>query len=150
MARKSKAVKEQKDDIDVKYDVYINLSNKKNELVHEMGFSDLVENVSNFNFNNLIMLELVEYFLIPTSSIKTNVAKISINAAKIGYVFGLPATGDIYPLKLVKKQVLREQYDAADHFRKKSLAELRDMVKDTPLDSEENITFYKRAFILYI
>ncbi|MED6176259.1 hypothetical protein PIB30_086382 [Stylosanthes scabra] len=98
MARKSKAVKEQKDDTDVKYDkshrtrcspsevakVYITLLDKKKELVREMRFGDLVENVFNFNFSNLIMPKVVESFLIPTSSIKTNVEKISINAAKIG------------------------------------------------------------------
>ncbi|MED6140022.1 hypothetical protein PIB30_089275, partial [Stylosanthes scabra] len=72
MARKSKVIKEQKDDTDVKYvkshrtrcnssevaKVYITLSEKKKELVREMGFGDLVEIVSNFNFSNLFMMEL--------------------------------------------------------------------------------------------
>ncbi|MED6172886.1 hypothetical protein PIB30_054067 [Stylosanthes scabra] len=107
--------------------VYIGFSYEKKELVHEMGFRDLVENVSNFNFSNVVMMELVHSFLISTSTIKTNVAKVSINAAKIGYAFRLPATGNICPQKLLKKKAPRDQYDAADHFRKKSLAELRDM-----------------------
>ncbi|MED6113139.1 hypothetical protein PIB30_068082 [Stylosanthes scabra] len=108
MARKTKDVKEKKThrtrcSSSKVAKVYIDFSDKKKELLHETGFRDLVENVSNFNFSNVVMLELVDSFFIPTSTIKINVAKVSINAAKIGYAFGLPTTGDIYPQKLVKK-----------------------------------------------
>ncbi|MED6163919.1 hypothetical protein PIB30_084765, partial [Stylosanthes scabra] len=39
---------------------YAVLSNEKKALVHEMGFGALTENVSNYNFSNLIMMELVD------------------------------------------------------------------------------------------
>ncbi|MED6168618.1 hypothetical protein PIB30_013113 [Stylosanthes scabra] len=42
------------------------------------------------------------------------------------------------------------QYKAANDFRKKTLADLRDMVYNIELNSEENITKFKRAFILYV
>ncbi|MED6219922.1 hypothetical protein PIB30_040298 [Stylosanthes scabra] len=51
---------------------------------------------------------------------------------------------------MLKKEVPREQYEAADKFRKKSLADLRDMVTQIKLDTEENITNFKRAFILHV
>ncbi|MED6213372.1 hypothetical protein PIB30_092479, partial [Stylosanthes scabra] len=51
---------------------------------------------------------------------------------------------------MLKKEVPREQYEAADKFRKKSLADLRDMVTQIKLDTEEDITNFKRAFILYV
>ncbi|MED6139258.1 hypothetical protein PIB30_082110 [Stylosanthes scabra] len=46
---------------------YAVLSNEKKALVHEMGFGALAENVSNYNFSNLIMMELVDSFHIPDS-----------------------------------------------------------------------------------
>ncbi|MED6201681.1 hypothetical protein PIB30_097373 [Stylosanthes scabra] len=62
--------------------------------------------------------------------------------------FGLNATGGLYRQKLLKKEVPPEQYEAADKYRKKSLADLRDMVTQIQLDTEEGITNFKRAFIL--
>ncbi|MED6222822.1 hypothetical protein PIB30_068199 [Stylosanthes scabra] len=51
---------------------------------------------------------------------------------------------------MLKKDTPADQYAAADAFRKKSLAQLRKMVKSIKTDSPENITTFKRAFILYI
>ncbi|MED6201335.1 hypothetical protein PIB30_093959 [Stylosanthes scabra] len=129
---------------------YAVLSNEKKALVHEMGFGALAENVSNYNFSNLIMMELVDSFHIPDSTIRTNIGRFKVNATKVGHALGLNATGGLYRQKMLKKEVPPEQYEAADRYRKKSLADLRDMVTQIQLDTEKGITNFKRAFILYV
>ncbi|MED6190032.1 hypothetical protein PIB30_101754 [Stylosanthes scabra] len=129
---------------------YTVLSNEKKALLHEMGFGALAENVSNYNFSNLIMMELVDSFHIPDSTIRTNIGRFKVDATKVGHALGLNATGGLYRQKMLKKEVPPEQYKAADKYRKKSLADLRDMVTQIQLDTEEGITSFKRAFILYV
>ncbi|MED6208110.1 hypothetical protein PIB30_041982 [Stylosanthes scabra] len=125
---------------------YIGFSNQKKALVHEMGFGALAENVSNYNFSNLIMMELVDSFHIPDNTIRTNIGRFKVDATKVGHALGLNAMGGLYRQKMLKKEVPREQYEAADKFRKKSLADLRDMMTQIKLDTEEDITNFKRAF----
>ncbi|MED6147295.1 hypothetical protein PIB30_042902 [Stylosanthes scabra] len=129
---------------------YIDLIEQKLALVHEMGFGTLVENVSNYYFNNLIMMELADSFHIPDSTIRTNIGNFKINATKVGNAFGLNSWGGLYRQKMLKKDVPATQYKAVNAFRGKTLADLRDMVYTIKLDSEENITLFKRAFILYV
>ncbi|MED6184194.1 hypothetical protein PIB30_045153 [Stylosanthes scabra] len=129
---------------------YAGFSNEKKALVHEMGFGALTENVSNYNFSNLVMMELVDSFHIPDSTIRTNIGRFKVDATKVGHALGLNATGGLYRQKMLKKEVPREQYEATDKYRKKSLADLRDMVTQIQLDIEEDITNFKRAFILYV
>ncbi|MED6126537.1 hypothetical protein PIB30_079453 [Stylosanthes scabra] len=129
---------------------YKDLGDQKRTLVHEIGFGVLAENMSNYNFSNLIMMELADSFHIPDSTIRTNVGKFKIDATKVGHAFGLNAQGGLYRHKVIKKQVTAAQYEVIESFRKKTLADLRDMMYTIPLDSEENITKFKRAFILYV
>ncbi|MED6166972.1 hypothetical protein PIB30_114666, partial [Stylosanthes scabra] len=86
---------------------YTVLSNEKKALVHEMGFGALAENVSNYNFSNLIMMELVDSFHIPDSTIRTNIGRFKVDASKVGHALGLNATGGLYRQKMLKKEVLR-------------------------------------------
>ncbi|MED6139726.1 hypothetical protein PIB30_086494 [Stylosanthes scabra] len=95
-------------------------------------------------------MELVDSFHIPDSIIRTNIGRFKVDATKVGHALGLNATGGLYRQKMLKKEVPREQYEATDKSRKKSLADLRDMVTQRALDTEENITNFKRAFILYV
>ncbi|MED6142014.1 hypothetical protein PIB30_109260, partial [Stylosanthes scabra] len=71
---------------------YAVLSNEKKALVHEMGFGALAENVSNYNFSNLIMMELVDSFHIPDNTIRTNIGRFKVDASKVGHALGLNAT----------------------------------------------------------
>ncbi|MED6194671.1 hypothetical protein PIB30_030624 [Stylosanthes scabra] len=95
---------------------YIGFSNQKKALVHEMGFGALAENMSNYNFSNLIMMELVDSFHIPDSTIRTNIGRFKVDATKVGHALELNATGD-----------------------------LRDMVMQIQLNTEKDITNFKRA-----
>ncbi|MED6152256.1 hypothetical protein PIB30_090180 [Stylosanthes scabra] len=61
---------------------YAVLSNEKKALVHKMGFGALAENVSNYNFSNLIMMELVDSFHILDSTIRTNIGRFKVDATK--------------------------------------------------------------------
>ncbi|MED6125685.1 hypothetical protein PIB30_070951 [Stylosanthes scabra] len=115
-----------------------------------MGFGALAENVSNYNFSNLIMMELVDSFHILNSTIRTNIGRFKVDATKVGHALELNATIGLYRQKMLKKEVPREQYEVADKFRKKSLADLRDMVTQIKLDTKKDITNFKRAFILYV
>ncbi|MED6116809.1 hypothetical protein PIB30_103644 [Stylosanthes scabra] len=94
------------------------------------------------------MMELVDSFHIPDSTIRTNIGRFKVDATKVGHALGLNATGGLYRQKMLKKEVPPEQYEAVDKYRKKSLADLRDMVTQIQLDTEEGITNFKRAFIL--
>ncbi|MED6213952.1 hypothetical protein PIB30_098399, partial [Stylosanthes scabra] len=59
----------------------------------------LAENMSNYNFSNLIMMELADSFHIPDSTIRTNVGKFKIDATKVGHAFGLNAQGVYIDIK---------------------------------------------------
>ncbi|MED6112137.1 hypothetical protein PIB30_058954 [Stylosanthes scabra] len=164
MVKKTAAEKQKKKKTDVQYDkghrtrcspselakTYKDLGDQKRALVHEMGFGVLAENMSNYYFNNLIMMELADSFHIPDSTNRTNVGKFKIDATKVGHAFGLNAQGGLYRHKVIKKQVTAAQHEVVKAFRGKTLADLRDMVYTIPLNSEENITKFKRAFILYV
>ncbi|MED6145104.1 hypothetical protein PIB30_021913 [Stylosanthes scabra] len=164
MVKKTAAEKQKKKKTDVQYDkahrtrcspsevakTYKDLGDQKRALMHEMRFGVLAENMSNYYFNNLIMMELADSFHIPDSTIRTNVGKFKIDATKVGHAFGLNAQGGLYRHTVIKKQVTAAQYEVVESFRKKTLADLRDMVYTIPLNSEENITKFKRAFILYV
>ncbi|MED6123122.1 hypothetical protein PIB30_046298 [Stylosanthes scabra] len=164
MVKKTAAEKQKKKKTDVQYDkthrtrcspsevakTYKDLGDQKRALVHEMGFGVLAENMSNYKFSNLIMMELADSFHILDSTIRTNVGKFKIDATKVGHAFGLNAQGRLYRHKVIEKQVIAAQYEVVESFRKKTLADLRDMVYTIPLESEENITKFKRAFILYV
>ncbi|MED6162311.1 hypothetical protein PIB30_069142 [Stylosanthes scabra] len=76
---------------------YKDLLPAKKKLVEEMGFGQLVDNLPSFNFNNVVMMELVDSFNIPDNIIRTNLGKITVNAAKVDHAFELNATWDAYP-----------------------------------------------------
>ncbi|MED6223913.1 hypothetical protein PIB30_078734, partial [Stylosanthes scabra] len=128
----------------------ISKDRQKRALIHEMGFGAIVENVSNFNISNIVMMELVDSFDTRDNIIKTYQGAYKVDVTKIGDALGLKSRGSTYRQKMLKKDTPADQYAAADAFRKKSLAQLREMVKSIKLDSQENITTFKRAFILYI
>ncbi|MED6148604.1 hypothetical protein PIB30_054680 [Stylosanthes scabra] len=65
-----------------------------------MGFGALAENLSNFNFIILVIMELVDSFHIPNSAIRNDIGKFKVDATKVGHAFGLNATGGLYPQKL--------------------------------------------------
>ncbi|MED6127599.1 hypothetical protein PIB30_089597, partial [Stylosanthes scabra] len=75
---------------------YIGFSYQKKALVHEMGFGALAENMSNYIFSNLIMMELVDSFHIPDNTIKTSIGRFKVDATKVGHALGLNATGALY------------------------------------------------------
>ncbi|MED6159901.1 hypothetical protein PIB30_046619, partial [Stylosanthes scabra] len=106
---------------------YKDLGDQKRALVHEMGFGVLAENMSNYNFSNVIMMELADSFHIPDNTIRTNVGKFKIDVTKVGHAFGLNAQGGLYRHKVIKKQVTAAQYEVVESFRKKTLADFRDM-----------------------
>ncbi|MED6147080.1 hypothetical protein PIB30_040623 [Stylosanthes scabra] len=128
----------------------ISKDRRKKYLIYEMGFGTIIENVSNFNIINIVMMELVDSFHTQDITIRTYQSKYKVDTTKIGHAFRLKSTGPTYRQKMLKKDTPADQYAAADRFRKKTLAQLREMVKSIKLDSEENITTFKRAFILYI
>ncbi|MED6179604.1 hypothetical protein PIB30_002428 [Stylosanthes scabra] len=128
----------------------ISKDKQKRALIHEMGFGAIVENVPNFNISNIVMMELVDSFDTRDNTIRTYQGSYKVDVTKIGHALGLKSRGLTYRQKMLKKDTPVDQYDAANALRKKTLAQLREMVKSIKMDSPENITTFKRAFILYI
>ncbi|MED6223910.1 hypothetical protein PIB30_078731 [Stylosanthes scabra] len=100
--------------------------------------------------SNIVMMELVDSFDTRDNTIKTYQGSYKVDVTKIDHTLGLKSRGPTYRPKMLKKDTPADQYAAVDVFRKKSLAQLRGMVKSIKMDSPENITTFKRAFILYI
>ncbi|MED6162209.1 hypothetical protein PIB30_068252 [Stylosanthes scabra] len=161
MARKTHVQKEKKKHNGKKYDkthkmrctphdvaqLLAKLSNAQMRIMREMDFSAL-ENLSVFNVNIKVMMEIVESFHVQDSTIRTNLGKVTINAAKIGHALGLNARGHRYEQKLYNKKLSKGK-KAIQSFKGALLFSLKNMVEEIESNSEENIKKFKRAFILY-
>ncbi|MED6165437.1 hypothetical protein PIB30_099515 [Stylosanthes scabra] len=82
----------------------------------------------------------------------TSVGEFLITSEKVGHAFGLNCRGDLFEKrqKDFEDKLNDEEKQALDLFKGKSLTFVQDMVKDCPIETDEQKRTFKRAFALFI
>ncbi|MED6137979.1 hypothetical protein PIB30_070009, partial [Stylosanthes scabra] len=82
----------------------------------------------------------------------TSVGEFLITSEKIGHAFGLNCRGDLFEKrqKDFEDKLNEEEKEALDLFKGKSLTFVQDMVKDCPIETDQQKRTFKRAFALFI
>ncbi|MED6165645.1 hypothetical protein PIB30_101645 [Stylosanthes scabra] len=112
--------------------IYDRLSDEKKALIDEMGLGAF-QHLPNFYINYKILIELVRSYDIFTNTISTSV-------------------GDLFEKrqKEFEDKLNEEEKEALDLFKGKSLTFVQDMVKDCPIETDQQKRAFKRAFALFI
>ncbi|MED6221160.1 hypothetical protein PIB30_051778 [Stylosanthes scabra] len=131
--------------------IYDRLSPEKKALVDEMGLGAF-QHLPNFYINHKVLIELLRSYDIFTNTISTSVGEFLITSEKVGHAFGLNCRGDLFEKrqKDFEDKLNDEEKQALDLFKGKSLTFVQDMVKDCPIETNEQKRTFKRAFALFI
>ncbi|MED6141277.1 hypothetical protein PIB30_101734 [Stylosanthes scabra] len=131
--------------------IYDRLSDEKKALIDEMGLRAF-QHLPNFYINHKILIEHVRSYDIFTNTISTSVGEFLITSEKIGHAFGLNCRGDLFEKrqKDFEDKLNEEEKEALDLFKGKFLTFVQDMVKDCPIETDQQKRTFKRAFALFI
>ncbi|MED6163855.1 hypothetical protein PIB30_084057 [Stylosanthes scabra] len=128
---------------------YLDKNPDKLRLVNEMGFGALSHLPAN-NLDQQLLKEIYDRYDIRDNTIYSDAAAVKITTRKIGDALGLCAKGTTYETRVIRKKLSQEDQDVHKFFQGKSAVALAELMKTTPLDTEENRKLFMRAFILWI
>ncbi|MED6170919.1 hypothetical protein PIB30_035790 [Stylosanthes scabra] len=131
--------------------IYDCLSDEKKALIDEMGLGAF-QHLPNFYINHKILIKLVRSYDIFTNTISTTVGEFLITSEKIGHAFGLNCRRDLFEKrqKDFEDKLNDEEKQALNLFKRKSLTFVQDMVKDCPIETDQQKRTFKRTFALFI
>ncbi|MED6155604.1 hypothetical protein PIB30_006777 [Stylosanthes scabra] len=118
-------------------------------IVEELGFGSL-QHLPNYYLKHKVLMQLFKRFNTIDNTIHAVAWEVEITTEKIGKAFGLKYTGTTYPDKVTTKGLSEEDERIFKFFQGKSQAALKELIFDTPINSEANRDKFKRAFLLYI
>ncbi|MED6142807.1 hypothetical protein PIB30_001006 [Stylosanthes scabra] len=95
-------------------------------------------------------MKLFKRFNTIDNTIHAVAGEVEITTEKIGKAFGLKYTGTTYPDKVTTKGLSEEDERVFKFFQGKSQHALKELIFNTPIDSDANKDKFKRAFLLYI
>ncbi|MED6118969.1 hypothetical protein PIB30_007859 [Stylosanthes scabra] len=75
---------------------------------------------------------------------------VEITTEKIGEAFGLKYTGTTYLERVISKDLNDRDYTVFKYFQGIKQAALKNLIFNTPVDTDENRDLFKRAFLLYL
>ncbi|MED6172916.1 hypothetical protein PIB30_054332 [Stylosanthes scabra] len=120
---------------------YLNENPGKRALVDQMGFSAL-SHLPNKNLNQVLLKHLFGRYDIYNNTIYSDAAAVKITTKKIGDALGLSST--------VRKKLSPEDQEAHKFFQGKTTVALQNLIKSTPLDTDDNRKLFMRSFICFI
>ncbi|MED6168685.1 hypothetical protein PIB30_013667 [Stylosanthes scabra] len=118
-------------------------------LVREMGFGAF-ESLPDYNLKQHMLKELVNIFDIHDNIIHSVHGEVEITTQKIGKALGFSWNGDPFDAKVDEKGLSKEDLAVFKMFQGKNQADLTRLVLRTPVDTEANRIFFKRAFLIFI
>ncbi|MED6200600.1 hypothetical protein PIB30_086781 [Stylosanthes scabra] len=93
---------------------------------------------------------LFDHYDIYDNTIYSDAAAVKITTRKIGDALGLSSNGTAYDTRVVRKKLSQEDKDTHKFFQGKSAVALQNLIKSTPLDTDDNRKLFMRAFICFI
>ncbi|MED6164795.1 hypothetical protein PIB30_093630, partial [Stylosanthes scabra] len=73
-----------------------------------------------------------------------------ITTEKIGHALGLSSRGTRYDIKVDKKKLSQEDIEVLNFFQGSTTVALQNLIKTTPVDTDENKKLWMRAFMLFV
>ncbi|MED6220618.1 hypothetical protein PIB30_046451, partial [Stylosanthes scabra] len=122
---------------------------EKRSLVNEMGFGAL-SYLPNEYLNQRLLRQIYDRYDIYDNTIYSDAAAISITMEKIGHALGLSSRGAHYDMKVDKKKLSQEDIEVLNFFQGSTTVALQNLIKTTPVDTDENKKLWMRAFMLFV
>ncbi|MED6152015.1 hypothetical protein PIB30_087824, partial [Stylosanthes scabra] len=129
--------------------IYINGEPEKRTLVDDMGFGGL-SYLPNEYLNQRLLKQIYDRYDVHDNTIYSDVAAVKITTDKIGHALGLSSRGTPYDTKVARNELSEEDKEVYDYFKGFTTVALQDLIKATPVDTEENKKLWMRAFILFV
>ncbi|MED6197494.1 hypothetical protein PIB30_056961 [Stylosanthes scabra] len=128
---------------------YLNKHPDKRALVDQMGFGAL-SHLPNNNLDQVLLKHLFDRYDIYDNTIYSDAAAMKITTKKIGDALGLSSNGISYDTRVVRKKLSPEDQVAHKFFQGMTTVALQDLIKSTPLDTDDNWKLFMRSFICFI
>ncbi|MED6186100.1 hypothetical protein PIB30_063565 [Stylosanthes scabra] len=128
---------------------YLKEHPEKMKLVEHMGFGAL-SHLPNKNLNQQLLKQIYDRYDIHDNAIYSDAGSVKLTTKKIGHTLGLCHNGDPYENRVVRKKLSQEDKDTHKFFQGKTAVALTDLVKTTPVESDENRKLFMRSFMLFI
>ncbi|MED6211613.1 hypothetical protein PIB30_075423 [Stylosanthes scabra] len=107
-----------------------------------MGF-DALSHLPNKNLNQRLLKHLFDRYDIYDNTIYSDAAAVKITTKKIGDALGLSSN-------VVRKKLNPEDQETHKFFQGKTTVALQNLIKSTPLDTNDNRKLFMRSFICFI
>ncbi|MED6151034.1 hypothetical protein PIB30_078430 [Stylosanthes scabra] len=129
--------------------IYINGVPEKRGLVDDRGFGGL-SYLPNEYLNQRLLKQIYDRYDVHDNTIYSDAAAVKITTDKIGHALGLSSRGTPYDTKVARNELSEEDKEVHDYFKGFTTVGLQDLIKATPVDTEENKKLWMRAFILFV
>ncbi|MED6115497.1 hypothetical protein PIB30_091169 [Stylosanthes scabra] len=113
-----------------------------------MGFGAL-SHLQNKNLNQKLLKQIFNRYDIYDNTIYSDATAVKITTKEIGNAVGLISNGTAYETRVVKK-LSQEDKDTHKFFQGKSAVALQNLIKTTPLDTDDNRKLFMQSFICFI
>ncbi|MED6221973.1 hypothetical protein PIB30_059981 [Stylosanthes scabra] len=128
---------------------YLNENSDKRALVDHMGFGAL-SHLPNNNVDQVLLKHLFDRYDIYDNTIYSDAVAVKITTKKIGDALGLSSNGTPYDTRVVRKKLSPEDQVAHKFFQGKTTVALQDLIKSTPLDTDDNRKLFMWSFVCFI
>ncbi|MED6223985.1 hypothetical protein PIB30_079447 [Stylosanthes scabra] len=129
--------------------IYLKEHPEKRALVDEMGFGAL-SYLPNEYLNQRLLRQIYDRYDIYDNTIYSDAATVSITTEKIGHALGLSLRGTHYDIKVDKKKLSQEDIEVYNFFQGTTTVALQNLIKTTPVNTDENKKLWMRAFMLFV
>ncbi|MED6136590.1 hypothetical protein PIB30_057474, partial [Stylosanthes scabra] len=129
--------------------IYLKEHPEKRSLVDEMGFGAL-SYLPNEYLNQRLLRQIYDHYDIYDNTIYSDAAAVSITTEKIGHALGLSSRGTHYDIKVDNKKLSQEDIEVLNFFQGSITVALQNLIKTTPVDTDENKKLWMRAFMLFV
>ncbi|MED6216577.1 hypothetical protein PIB30_008871 [Stylosanthes scabra] len=119
------------------------------KIVEELGFGAF-KHLPLYYLKHQVLKQIFLRFEPEDHIIHAVAGDVEITTEKIGKALGLKYTGSTYPERVISKDLKDDDYVVFKYFQGISQAALKKLIFSTPVDTDENMDLFKRAFILYI
>ncbi|MED6197447.1 hypothetical protein PIB30_056560 [Stylosanthes scabra] len=127
----------------------LNEDEEKMKIVEELGFGAF-QHLPLYYLKHQALKQIFLRFEPYDHTIHAVAGDVEITTEKIGKALGLKYTGTTYPERVVSKDLNDDDYAVFKYFQGISQAALKKLIFTTPIDKDENMDLFKRAFLLYI
>ncbi|QHN85914.1 uncharacterized protein DS421_16g541470 [Arachis hypogaea] len=126
-----------------------NMSEEKKTIIRDLGFGGLIH-IPPLRVHHQILRELANSFKLGENRLKTGYDSFKVRQKTIGAVLGINASGDLFPHKVIYKDLSEDDKQIFRRFQGKTLKNLTYEMMDIGVDNEQDRLMFKRIFILYI